>query len=71
HGGLRLSLDRLAECEQFRGPVAADVIAQIAVDRVVTPAVLGRARDGVLDYQTARWVWHCVARFGQGSGIAG
>ncbi|WP_244109822.1 hypothetical protein [Burkholderia arboris] len=51
--------------------MAAGVIAQIAVDRVVTPAVLGRARDGVLDYQTARWVWHCVARFGQGSGIAG
>jgi hypothetical protein len=71
HGGFRLSLDRLAECEQFRGQAAADAIAQIAVDRVVTPAVLGRARDGVLDYQTAKWVWHCVARFGQGSGIAG
>lgn len=44
--------------------VAADAIEHIAVDRIVTPAVLGRARDGTLDYQTAKWVWHCMARFG-------
>ncbi|KVS34959.1 hypothetical protein LGN07_00200 [Burkholderia cepacia] len=43
---------------------AADAIERIAVDRIVTPAVLGRARDGTLDYQTAKWVWHCMARFG-------
>ncbi|HDR9499285.1 hypothetical protein [Burkholderia cepacia] len=44
--------------------MAADAIERIAVDRIVTPAVLGRARDGTLDYQTAKWVWHCMARFG-------
>ncbi|KWA12369.1 DUF3626 domain-containing protein [Burkholderia territorii] len=71
HGGFRLSLDRLAECERFRGPPAADAIARIAVDGIVTPAVIGHARDGLLDYQTAKWVWHCVARFGQTSGAAG
>ncbi|KUY79596.1 hypothetical protein WJ15_31895 [Burkholderia cepacia] len=64
HDGFRLSLDRLAECAQFRGQAAADAIERIAVDRIVTPAVLGRARDGTLDYQTAKWVWHCMARFG-------
>ncbi|WP_175716949.1 DUF3626 domain-containing protein [Burkholderia anthina] len=69
HDGFRLSLDRLPECEHFRGAVAADAIARIAVDRIVTPATLGQARDSLLDYQTAKWVWHCVARFGQGNAI--
>ncbi|KER70355.1 hypothetical protein HR51_17645 [Burkholderia cepacia] len=74
HDGFRLSLARLEACRQFRGDAAADAIARIGVDRVVTPATLDRARDGLLDYQTAKWVWHCVARFGQdepGSETAG
>ncbi|MDN7653274.1 hypothetical protein QZM62_07465 [Burkholderia multivorans] len=30
------------------------------------PDVLGRhARRRTLDYQTAKWVWHCIARFGE------
>ena len=65
HDGFRLHIDRLADCEAFRGKVAADAIEMIAEDLVVTPAILGRAR-GLLDYQTAKWVWHCVARFGLG-----
>ncbi|MCA7935156.1 hypothetical protein [Burkholderia cepacia] len=44
--------------------MAAGAIERISVDRIVTPAVLGRARDDTLDYQTAKWVWHCTARFG-------
>ncbi|WP_279609000.1 hypothetical protein [Burkholderia anthina] len=32
---------------------------------------LGQARDSLLDYQTDKWVWHCVARFGQGDAIVG
>ena len=31
---------------------------------LVTPAILWRARDRLLDYQTAKWVWHCIARYG-------
>lgn len=66
HNGFRLSLDRLADCEAFRGKLAADAIEMIAEDLVVTPAILGRARGSLLDYQMAKWVWHCVARFGLG-----
>ncbi|MBU9452401.1 DUF3626 domain-containing protein [Burkholderia multivorans] len=65
HRGFRLSVHRLAECDAFRGRAAAEAIARIAVDGVVTPAVLGRARERTLDYQTAKWVWHCIARFGE------
>jgi hypothetical protein len=66
HNGFRLSIDRLADCEDFRGKVAADAIEMIAEDSVVTPAILGRARHSTLDYQTAKLVWHCIARFGLG-----
>ena len=64
HSGFRLSIDRLADCEAFRGKVAADAIEMIAEDWVVTPAILGRARHSTLDYQTAKLVWHCIARYG-------
>lgn len=64
HSGFRLSLDRMDECETYRGPVAASAIARIAEGDMVSPAILGRARDHVLDYQTAKWVWHCMARYG-------
>jgi hypothetical protein len=64
HDGFRLSLDRLAECEMFRGPIAARAIAGIAEDDAVTPAILCRARARLLDYQTAKWAWHCIARYG-------
>lgn len=64
HSGFRLSLDCLADCEAFRGEVAANAVARIAEEGVVTPVILWRARDGLLDYQTAKWVWHCVARYG-------
>lgn len=64
HDGFRLSLDRLADCEVYRGGAAADAITRIAEDGLVTPATLWRARDHLLDYQTAKWVWHCIARYG-------
>jgi hypothetical protein len=64
HDGFRLSLDRLPECEKFRGPIAAGAIAGIAEDDAVTPAILCRARARLLDYQTAKWAWHCIARYG-------
>ncbi|WP_244544151.1 MULTISPECIES: DUF3626 domain-containing protein [unclassified Beijerinckia] len=64
HDGFRLPLDRIADCEAYRGPVAANAIGRIAEQKVVTPAILWRARDHLLDYQTAKWVWHCIARYG-------
>lgn len=64
HNGFRLHLDHLADCEAFRGEVAAEAIVAISENSVVTPAILGRARGSLLDYQTAKWVWHCLARFG-------
>jgi hypothetical protein len=57
-------LDRLPECEKIRGPIAAGAIAGIAEDDAVTPAILCRARARLLDYQTAKWAWHCIARYG-------
>lgn len=64
HKGFRLSLERLADCELYRGQRAAEAVTALAEDNMVTPAILGRARDDVIDYQTAKWVWHCIARFG-------
>lgn len=64
HDGFRLSLDHLAECRIYRDPAAADAIVEIADGVCVTPALLWRARTAALDYQTAKWVWHCIARYG-------
>ena len=58
HDGFRLPVERIADCEAYRGPVAARAITRIAEGKTVTPAILGRARDRLLDYQTAKWVWH-------------
>ena len=64
HAGFRLSLDCLNQCQMYRGTAAANAISEIAEDAWVTPALLWRARDTVLDYQTSKWVWHCIARYG-------
>lgn len=65
YSGFRLLKDRLPDCEKLRGPIAAKGVAMIGDEVVVTPADLGVARDTILDYQTAKWVWHCIARFGR------
>jgi hypothetical protein len=64
HDGFRLSLDYLAECRMYRGTAAAQAIVDIAEDGFVTPALLWRARETALDYQAAKWAWHCIARYG-------
>ena len=64
HDGFRLSLDCLSECRIYRDPAAANAIVEIADGKSVTPALLWRARDSALDYQIAKWVWHCIARYG-------
>lgn len=68
--GFPLHLDDLVDCKAFRGGVAAHAIKSIAEDWVVTPAILGRSRGQLLDYQTVKWGWHCFARFGLGERTA-
>lgn len=67
HEGFRLSVHRQDECRAYRGQEAADAIKRIAENGWLTPARLWQAREAELDYQTAKWVWHCIARFGYGS----
>lgn len=61
HDGFRLQLDRLLAHSGFRPRSAIDAISKL---RISTPADIGNARDNPLDYQTAKWVWHCIAYFG-------
>lgn len=65
HDGFRLASDRFADCAVFRSPVAAEAAAAVSVGGVVTPRDIGAARGKALDHQTAKWVWHCVVRFGR------
>ena len=62
HEGFRLQLDQLLAEEDFRPSPAIEAITQLGIR---TPADLSDARDKHLDYQTAKWVWHCIARFGR------
>lgn len=62
HDGFRLRLERLLAHETFRPKPAIDAIVRLAI---TTPADIGAAHGDLLDYQTAKWVWHCVARFGR------
>jgi hypothetical protein len=64
HGGFRLSIDQLDDCERYRGAAAARAIASIARDGFVTPLRIGIARAAGMDQQLTKWAWHCVARFG-------
>jgi hypothetical protein len=65
HDGFRLSVDRRDDCEHYRGVMAADALAGISVNGIVTPLQIGAARAAGLDVQVAKWVWHCLARFGR------
>lgn len=62
HDGFRLQLGRLLADEAFRPKPALEAITGLKIN---TPLDLGKARDKSLDYQTAKWVWHCIARFGR------
>ena len=62
HDGFRLQLDRLLAHDAFRPRSAIDAICGL---KIFTPADLGTVRDSSLDYQTAKWVWHCIAYFGR------
>ena len=62
----RLPIDRLGDCERYRGQLAADAILSMSNQGFVTPLEIGSARINGMDYQLTKWAWHCVARFGLG-----
>ena len=63
--GIELPTRREGDCFQFRGPAAAEALSRVAVQGVVTPAILGIARANGLENKTAKWLWHCMVRYGQ------
>jgi hypothetical protein len=65
HAGFRLSVHRLGDCEHYRGTAAAEAISSISTGGTITPLEIGAARTAGMDYQLAKWAWHCVARFGR------
>lgn len=71
HDGFRLPMERLDECERYRGAAAAKAVASLGAEGIVTPREIGAARAAGMDYQLAKWAWHCVARFGRSEPPAG
>lgn len=66
HPGYRLELAAVEANPEYRGPEAVETARRIAVDGVLTPAIVGRARAaGELDPQLVKYVWHHLARFGR------
>lgn len=71
HPGLQLTVEELRRHPEFRGQEYVDLGAEIAVDGVLTPRVIGdAARTGHYDQQSLKKVWHCLARFGTPPGSA-
>jgi hypothetical protein len=65
HDGFRLSVEKMAEHPDFRGPEFVELGRHIAVDGVLDPRIIGVARaTGAHDPQALKYVWHYVARFG-------
>jgi len=66
HPGYRLDLAVVEADPEYRGADTVEVARAIAVDGVLTPAVVGRARvSGEHDPQLVKYVWHHLARFGR------
>lgn len=65
HPGFRLTVNRLRDHPGYRGFCRVVLGERIAVDGVLTPALIGDAvRSGRHDPQNLKKVWHCLARFG-------
>jgi hypothetical protein len=65
HDGLRLTVEELRRHADYRGPQYVALGAEIAVDGLLTPRVIGQAaRTGRHGPQDLKKVWHCLARFG-------
>lgn len=66
HPGYRLGLETVEANPEYRGEEAVEVARRIAVDGMLTPAVVGRARvAGGIEPQLVKYVWHHLARFGR------
>ncbi|GAB3160481.1 DUF3626 domain-containing protein [Microbispora hainanensis] len=65
HPGFRLTVEHLRRHPDYRGQEYVSLGAEIAVDGVLDPRIIGdAARTGLYDAQALKKVWHCVARFG-------
>ena len=65
HGGFLLTVAKMAEHPDFRGPEFVDLGAHIAVDGWLDPKIIGAAvATGEHDPQALKYVWHYLARFG-------
>ena len=62
HDGFDLRSETQLGDGAFRPKPAIEAIRDL---KIRTPADIGAARDRYLDYQTAKWVWHCMARYGR------
>jgi hypothetical protein len=66
HPGFRLSVAELRRHSSYRGREYVDLGAEIAVDDLLTPKIIGDvARTGRYGLQDLKKVWHCLARFGE------
>lgn len=65
HEGFVASIDDVRAHPEFRGSEIVTLAAQLAVDGVLTPRLIGdAARTGVHHPQAIKQVWHYTARFG-------
>ncbi|MBD5787474.1 DUF3626 domain-containing protein [Cellulosimicrobium terreum] len=66
HDGYAAHVETIEQHPDYRGPQVVALARRLAVDGVLTPAILGRARgrDDV-DARRLKQLWHCVARFGR------
>lgn len=66
HPGFRLGVAGLRRRSSYRGQEYVDLGAEIAVDGLLDPKVIGdAARTGRYRLQDLKKVWHCLARFGE------
>ncbi|MCO1657394.1 DUF3626 domain-containing protein [Pseudonocardia humida] len=66
HPGFRLTVAELRRHPDYRGPQHTALEAELAVDGVLDPRILGAAwRSGRHDAQDLKRVWHLLARFGR------
>lgn len=64
HPGFRLPVDELRRHPDYRGRRYVELGEEVAVDGVLTPKVIGDARERH-DEQDLKKVWHLLARFGR------
>jgi hypothetical protein len=64
HPGFVLRIEDVRRRPDFKTPEAVALAERVAVDGLLTAAILGAAAPG-RDPQTVKYVWHYIARFGR------